>query len=126
MTIAHPRPGVAARPAPLSTSYATVRQASLGLAAPLSPEDCQLQSMPDASPTKWHLAHTTWFFETFVLERFEPGFRPFDAAYRVLFNSYYQAVGGATPAAAARPAQPADAGRGAAPTAPTSMRACRR
>jgi ergothioneine biosynthesis protein EgtB len=52
-----------------------------------------MQSMPDASPTKWHLAHVTWFFETFVLERFEPAFKPFDDAFRVLFNSYYQGVG---------------------------------
>ena len=49
--------------------------------------------MPDASPTKWHLAHTSWFFETFVLERFDPAFKPFDPAFRVLFNSYYNAVG---------------------------------
>jgi ergothioneine biosynthesis protein EgtB len=49
--------------------------------------------MPDASPVKWHLAHTTWFFETFILERFEPGFQPFDPAFRVLFNSYYNGVG---------------------------------
>ncbi len=74
-------------------AYAAVRARSLELIAPLSAEDCQLQSMPDASPSKWHLAHTTWFFETFVLERFERGFRPFDVAFRVLFNSYYQGVG---------------------------------
>ena len=55
--------------------------------------DCQVQSMPDASPTKWHLAHVTWFFETFVLERFEAGFKPHHAAFRVLFNSYYHGVG---------------------------------
>jgi ergothioneine biosynthesis protein EgtB len=77
----------------LTERYAQVRAASLALAAPLSAEDCQVQSMPDASPTKWHLAHVTWFFETFVLERFEPGFKPFDASFRVLFNSYYQGVG---------------------------------
>ena len=93
MTNATPRGRVTARPTPLATSYATIRQASLALAAPLSAEDCQLQSMPDASPTKWHLAHITWFFETFVLERFEADFRAFDPAYRVLFNSYYQGVG---------------------------------
>ena len=73
--------------------FAAVRQRSLDLAANLTAEDCQLQSMPDASPTKWHLAHVTWFFETFILERFEPNFRPFDDAFRVLFNSYYQGVG---------------------------------
>ncbi|GAB4037707.1 MAG: ergothioneine biosynthesis protein EgtB [Rubrivivax sp.] len=73
--------------------FRTVRAETLRRVAPLSPEDCQVQSMPDASPAKWHLAHTTWFFETFLLERFEPGFRPHDPAFRVLFNSYYQGVG---------------------------------
>lgn len=58
---------------------------------PLSPEDQQLQSMPSCSPTKWHLGHTTWFFETFVLEPL--GVRPFDAHYKYLFNSYYEAIG---------------------------------
>jgi len=77
----------------LALRYAQIRGASLALAAPLSPEDCQVQSMADASPTKWHLAHITWFFETFMLERFVTGFRPFDPAFRVLFNSYYQGVG---------------------------------
>ena len=77
----------------LADAYAAIRQTTLDLAAPLSAEDCQVQSMPDASPTKWHLAHITWFFETFVLERFEPGFKPFDPSFRVLFNSYYQGVG---------------------------------
>ena len=79
--------------AELLARYLDVRTRTTALAAPLSPEDCQVQSMPDASPVKWHLAHVTWFFETFVLERFEPDFKPFDPAYRVLFNSYYQAVG---------------------------------
>jgi ergothioneine biosynthesis protein EgtB len=73
--------------------YSEIRAASLGLSTPLSSEDCQVQSMPDASPTKWHLAHTTWFFETFVLERGQESFRPFRPEYRVLFNSYYQTVG---------------------------------
>jgi ergothioneine biosynthesis protein EgtB len=77
----------------LADAYAAVRAHSLALVEPLSAEDCQLQSMPDASPSKWHLAHTTWFFETFVLERFEPAFRPFDPSFRVLFNSYYEGVG---------------------------------
>ena len=77
----------------LSERYAQVRAQTLALVAPLSEADCQVQSMPDASPAKWHLAHVTWFFETFVLERFEPAFRPYHPAYRVLFNSYYQGVG---------------------------------
>jgi ergothioneine biosynthesis protein EgtB len=79
--------------AALAERFRAVRAATAALAAPLSPEDCQVQSMPDASPVKWHLAHTTWFFETFVLERSEPAFAPFDAAFRVLFNSYYNTVG---------------------------------
>jgi ergothioneine biosynthesis protein EgtB len=87
-------------PAPdLALRYARVRQATLDLAAPLSAEDCQVQSMPQASPAKWHLAHVTWFFETFVLERFEPGYAPHDPRFRVLFNSYYLGVGDMHPRA---------------------------
>lgn len=78
---------------PLAHDYTATRRATQALAAPLSEADCQAQSMPETSPVKWHLAHTTWFFETFVLERFEPGFQPHHPAFRVLFNSYYQAVG---------------------------------
>jgi len=78
---------------PWTERYAQVRAATMALAEPLSDEDCGAQSMPDASPVKWHLAHTTWFFETFILERFEPGFQPFHPAFRVLFNSYYNGVG---------------------------------
>ncbi len=77
----------------LAARYAAVRSATDQLVLPLSPEDCALQSMPDASPAKWHLAHTSWFFETFILERFVTGYRPFHPAYRVLFNSYYNAIG---------------------------------
>jgi ergothioneine biosynthesis protein EgtB len=73
--------------------FAEVRDATMRLASPLSAEDCALQSIPDASPVKWHLAHTTWFFETFVLERWAHGYSPFDPQFRVLFNSYYNAVG---------------------------------
>jgi ergothioneine biosynthesis protein EgtB len=63
----------------------------------LSPEDQTVQSMPDVSPTKWHLAHTTWFFETFILARFDADYRPFDPRYGYLFNSYYEAVGARHP-----------------------------
>ena len=69
------------------------------LVKPLSAEDCQLQSMPDASPAKWHLAHLTWFFETFILEKYEANFKPFDASFRVLFNSYYNGIGDKHPRA---------------------------
>jgi ergothioneine biosynthesis protein EgtB len=77
----------------LLTLYREVRGQSEALAAPLTPEDQSIQSMPDASPTKWHLAHTTWFFETFILIRFDPGYRVFDPAFAYLFNSYYEAAG---------------------------------
>jgi dimethylhistidine N-methyltransferase len=77
----------------LDRLFVRVRNRSETLSATLSDEDCCVQSMPDASPVKWHLAHTTWFFETFVLEAFEPGFHPFHDAFRVMFNSYYQTVG---------------------------------
>jgi ergothioneine biosynthesis protein EgtB len=63
------------------------------LAEPLSPEDCQVQSMPDASPVKWHLAHTSWFFETFLLTPHLPGYVVFHPSFNYLFNSYYNAVG---------------------------------
>ena len=79
--------------AALQQRYATVRARTERLAQPLSAEDCALQSMPDASPVKWHLAHTTWFFETFVLEGAIPGYRPFHPQFRSLFNSYYVGVG---------------------------------
>ncbi|WP_338759111.1 ergothioneine biosynthesis protein EgtB [Massilia sp. METH4] len=80
-------------PAVWTARYRAVREHSLALAAPLSDEDCGAQSMPDASPIKWHLAHTTWFFETFILEAMERDFAPFHPAFRVLFNSYYNGVG---------------------------------
>jgi ergothioneine biosynthesis protein EgtB len=73
--------------------YRQVRGRTETLAAPLSAEDMLVQSMPDASPTKWHLAHTTWFFEEFVLARFDPAHRWHDERWRFLFNSYYEAAG---------------------------------
>ncbi|MCL4699542.1 MAG: DinB family protein, partial [Burkholderiaceae bacterium] len=91
--MAAPAPAASAALATLPERYRRVRAQTMALAAPLSEADCQVQSMPDASPTKWHLAHVTWFFETFVLERFEPGFKPHHPAFRVLFNSYYHGVG---------------------------------
>jgi ergothioneine biosynthesis protein EgtB len=73
--------------------FAAVRAHTLALAQPLSAEDQQVQSMPDVSPTKWHLAHVSWFFETFLLAPALPGYAPFHALYGFLYNSYYEAVG---------------------------------
>lgn len=79
-------------PSDLLTRFDAVRARTVTLTETLSAEDMQVQSMPDVSPTKWHLGHTTWFFETFVLERLG-GFTPVDERYRVIFNSYYEQVG---------------------------------
>jgi len=73
-------------------AYRTVRAAMPGLAVGLSPEDLSAQSMPDCSPGKWHLAHTSWFFEAMILG-LEPGYRPVDPRFQILFNSYYEALG---------------------------------
>ncbi len=73
--------------------YCDMRQLTEELSAPLSPEDQTVQSMPDTSPTKWHRAHVTWFFETFLLGEFAAGYEPFHPRYNYLFNSYYEAVG---------------------------------
>ena len=73
-------------------AYREIRAATLDLAAPLSAEDCAVQSMPDASPVKWHLAHASWFFETVLLSR-RPGYKPFDPSFAFLFNSYYESAG---------------------------------
>src|SRR5579863_8408471 len=77
----------------LRERFAKIRQTSMRITAWLSAEDQMLQSMPDASPTKWHLAHTTWFFETFILLAGAPGYKPYDDRYQYLFNSYYKQLG---------------------------------
>ena len=77
----------------LPAKYKAVRQRSAQLIANLSAEDCQIQAMEDASPLKWHLAHTTWFFETFILLPHKNDYRAFDASFSHIFNSYYNAIG---------------------------------
>lgn len=79
----------------LASALSRVRSLTEALVAPLQPEDTCIQSMPDVSPSKWHLAHTTWFFETFVLAG--PGYEPYQPGYDYLFNSYYQTVGSMHP-----------------------------
>ena len=76
----------------LAARFCSVRQQTETLCEPLTPEDMMVQSCPEASPAKWHLAHTTWFFETFLLSEFLPGYRPFHADFIWLFNSYYNTV----------------------------------
>jgi len=80
-------------PRTLSQRFTEVRNMTMRITESLTPEDQMLQSMPDASPAKWHLAHTTWFFETFILEPHLAGYQPFDARYKYLFNSYYKQLG---------------------------------
>jgi ergothioneine biosynthesis protein EgtB len=78
---------------PLLARYQAVRQATEHLCRPLTPEDMMVQSSPEASPVKWHLAHSSWFFETFVLSEFLAGYQPFHPDFRWLFNSYYNSLG---------------------------------
>ncbi|HWW23302.1 MAG TPA: ergothioneine biosynthesis protein EgtB [Edaphobacter sp.] len=78
---------------PLLARYQAVRQATEHLCRPLTPEDMMVQSSSEASPVKWHLAHTSWFFETFVLSEFLAGYQPFHPDFRWLFNSYYNTLG---------------------------------
>lgn len=76
-----------------SERYASIRQQTLNLSARMTPEDCQVQPMADASPPKWYLAHVTWFFETFILKRQVSDYMPVHPGYEMLFNSYYNGVG---------------------------------
>jgi len=93
-TAARPRSnGGRSRAECLLARFRQIRNFTTGLCANLEPEDCVVQSIPDVSPTKWHLAHTTWFFETFILKRFVPGYRAEIPQYAYLFNSYYNAAG---------------------------------
>jgi len=90
------QPSTSLRPKPAASllqRYRDVRAATLRFCAPLTPEDMMVQSCAEASPVKWHLAHTTWFFETFVLAEFVAGYKPFNPDFRWLFNSYYKALG---------------------------------
>ncbi|TMP17163.1 ergothioneine biosynthesis protein EgtB [Pseudoalteromonas sp. S2893] len=77
----------------IHAQFQSIRQHSLTLIKNLSAEDCQLQAMEDASPMKWHLAHTTWFFETFLLAKYLPNYTLFDEQFKMLFNSYYNGIG---------------------------------
>ena len=81
----------------LAGQFNAVRRMSETLCEPLAPDDYGLQAMPDVSPAKWHLAHTSWFFETFLLKEFLPGYRPFHPHFEHLFNSYYEQVGNPFP-----------------------------
>jgi ergothioneine biosynthesis protein EgtB len=89
------RPSSRAEPAKVTLAelYAACRRQTEALTASLSTEDQMVQSCADASPAKWHQAHTSWFFETFILSQYLPGYRPLDPKFRDLFNSYYNAVG---------------------------------
>ena len=81
------------RTAALLDRFRTVRAATMTFCSPLTPEDMMVQSCAEASPVKWHLAHTSWFFETFVLSEFVAGYQPFDPNFHWLFNSYYHSLG---------------------------------
>ena len=103
------------------TAFRAVRTETESRAAPLSAEDQIVQSMPDASPTKWHRAHTTWFFEQFLLVPHLPSYRIFDEDFAFLFNSYYVAAGPRHARPAARAADAARASMRSRPIARMSM-----
>ena len=99
--LAEPKPSPESAAASLGDRLMATRALSSELARPLSDEDQVVQAMDDASPTKWHLAHTTWFFEAFLLKPFLPGYRVFDERFEYCFNSYYESVGPRHPRAQA-------------------------
>src|ERR1700722_19849787 len=84
-------------PSDFVEEYVRIRGTTERLASVLSAEDQTVQTMPDVSPTKWHRAHVTWFFETFILGEYASGYEAFDEAYAYIFNSYYEAVGARHP-----------------------------
>jgi ergothioneine biosynthesis protein EgtB len=86
-------PSAAANADNIVVEYSTVRDFTESLCLPLEPDDFQIQTMPDVSPVKWHLAHVSWFFETFILQHFVTAYRPFHPQYGYIFNSYYETVG---------------------------------
>ena len=86
-------PFVATNSEGIGAAFSAVRAASESLCQTLEAEDCQIQTMPDVSPTKWHLAHVSWFFETFILQPYLADYRPFHPQFAHLFNSYYETVG---------------------------------
>ena len=77
----------------LLSDFSSTRKDTAALYESLTPEDCQIQSMTEASPVKWHLAHTNWFFETFILKKLDPQYKEFNSHFSSLFNSYYQVIG---------------------------------
>ena len=91
--LAEPTRRTESEPFSLHDRLIETRRLSTELARPLSDEDQVVQAMDDTSPAKWHLAHTTWFFEAFLLKRFLPGYRVFDERFEYCFNSYYESVG---------------------------------
>lgn len=93
MQMAEANPKIAVNPRKLLDDYRRVRQFSETLCEPLTAEDCAIQSMPDVSPSKWHLAHSTWFFEQFILAEYQKAYQPFHPQYAYLFNSYYVSKG---------------------------------
>src|SRR5665213_3082738 len=86
-----PQSGQVKDEAALAARYQEVRRFTESICEPLAPEDCVIQPMPDASPTKWHLAHTSWFFETFLIDPRTANYQPFHPQFGFLFNSYYNA-----------------------------------